>query len=72
MKIRPTPAVLLSALLLSGCASLFKPPAGASDRATSASRDPWVEARASQLENNGLSAREAKGQAITEAALRGR
>jgi uncharacterized protein YceK len=78
MKKKISVALLSSTfLLLCGCASIFNAPpghesSGASVRSDSDSRNPWIEARASQLESKGLSAREAKGQAITEAALRGR
>ena len=77
MKIKRSLLILTFSLLLGGCASLFKAPTdrnppGGPVRADGNDRTSWIEARASQLESKGMSEREAKGQAVTEAALRGR
>ena len=77
MKTKTSHLALLVALPLSGCTSLFKAPpgyetSGALTHPETYSRKDWVEARAAQLENKGMSERDAKGQALAEAALRGR
>jgi len=77
MKTKPSLLLLLVIVLLSGCASLFKAPPGfetsaALTRPDTYSRQDWIEARSAQLQNKGMSERAAKGQALAEAALRGR
>ena len=77
MKTKLSLLMLTFGFLLGGCASFFKAPTdrdapGGLIRADGYDRTSWIEARAIQLESKGMSQREAKGQAITEAALRGR
>jgi hypothetical protein len=77
MKTKISLLVLMTGFLLTGCASLFKAPPGFGTFGALTVPDPhdresWIEARADQLESKGMSTREAKGQALTEAALRGR